>query len=156
MEISISKHDLLNCYRLYSTPEIKHLLILGVITAGLVIFVAMKIDNPTLIIAFGLLGGILGISVQRYIYLNYKSNKIYSQQKELHRPIKMEFSDEGITTITKNGSNLSPWSNFCRYKSNKNYILLFYSDALFLMLPKNQIPPTEMHFLNKRLESIGS
>lgn len=155
MEILISKRDLLNCYRLYSTPEKKHLLIIGVIALCFMGYVITTKNNPTLLIICGFIGGFLGVAVQR-CYLTYKSNKIYSQQKDLHTPIKMEFSEEGVTTITDNGKNLSPWTNFCKYKQNKDYILLFYSDALFLMLPIEQIPPMEMSLLDGKLRGIGS
>jgi hypothetical protein len=156
MEISISKQDLVNCYRLYSVPEKKHLLIIGALSLCFAVYVVATKSNPAFLLIGGIAGGVLGVLIHRYGYLTYKSNKIYSQQKDLHNPIKMELSEEGVTTITENGNSLSPWGNFCKYKQNSGYILLFYSDALFLMLPKNQIPSSEMSLLNGKLRSIGS
>ena len=155
MKILISKNDLLNFYRLHSKLETKHLILIVLIMAMIFIYIATTQSNPVALIISGLVGGILGVWFYKYVYITLKSNRIYKQQKSLHSGFDLEITDHGIIISSENGHGSNNWEDFIKYKENSNYLLLYYSDALFTMIPKKQITKASLDILNANLPKIS-
>ena len=156
MKILISQRDFLGFQRLHSAFEKKHIIFLSVLTFLWIIFVVLSSTFPFIIVIFGTIGAILGVSIYRYVYLTYKSNKVYKQQKALQKGFELFVDDYGVRIEAENGQSHTPWSEFIKYKENKCFLLLYYSDVLFLMIPKLQVSDKELETISKNLDKIES
>jgi hypothetical protein len=61
--------------------------------------------------------------------------RIYRQQKSLGTPYRLEITEEGITGTTENMQGTNPWSDYVRWKEGNGVFLLYWSDALFQVIP---------------------
>lgn len=71
-----------------------------------------------------------------FVYLPWKTRRIYRQQKSLQREVKMQFSGAGLSAENEVGRGLSPWSDYLKWKENEHLFLLYISDPFFHMIPK--------------------
>jgi len=71
----------------------------------------------------------------RYVLLPNRVKKLFVQQKELSLPIEFEFTETGMSSSNELGNSTRPWTNFVKWKENKELILLYHSDVLFSMIP---------------------
>jgi hypothetical protein len=154
MNIHISKHDLTQCYRLHGTPERKHILIISLITLVFFGYILLTKENAEILIPLGLLGGTLTVLFLRYPLTAYKTDKIYAQHKGIEKEFEVQISQYNVTFSSDNGFSKHAWADFHRYKQNKHYLLLYLSDALFLMLPKKQIPQDKLNSMSEYIKVI--
>ncbi|MBA3582697.1 MAG: YcxB family protein [Gammaproteobacteria bacterium] len=66
----------------------------------------------------------------------------------------LEIDNKRISISSKNGNTKNSWGYFHKFKENKNYLLLHYSDALFLIIPTEQITPDALNFLNEKYRPL--
>jgi hypothetical protein len=64
-----------------------------------------------------------------------KWKRIYRQQKSLGMPYVLEISEEGISGKTEGMQGINPWSDYMRWKEGNGVFLLYWSDALFQVIP---------------------
>ena len=69
------------------------------------------------------------------IFLPWKWNKIFQQQKSLHRELLIRVNESGVEMQSETGRALVPWSDFLRWKEGKRIFLLYLSDVSFIMIP---------------------
>ncbi len=69
------------------------------------------------------------------IFLPWKWNKIFQQQKSLHRESLIRVNESGVEMQSEIGRALVPWSDFLRWKEDKRIFLLYLSDVSFIMIP---------------------
>jgi len=72
----------------------------------------------------------------RYVFLPNRIKKLFAQQKELSLPFEIEFTETGVSSSNELGYNTRPWTNFIKWKENKDLFMLYHSDILFNMVPK--------------------
>lgn len=72
----------------------------------------------------------------RYVILPNRIKKIYAQQKELHSPFEIEFTDTAMIFSNEFGNATRPWNHFTKWKENNELILLYHSDVIYNTLPK--------------------
>jgi len=72
----------------------------------------------------------------RYVILPNRIKKIYAQQKELHSPFEIEFTDTAMIFSNEFGNATRPWNHFTKWKENDELILLYHSDVIYNILPK--------------------
>lgn len=154
MKIHLSKQDLTQCYRLYGTLELKHILIIVTFTLLFFGYLLLTNDNALILIPLGLLGGTAVFLIQRYPLVSYQASKIYKQQKGLEKEFELTISDSVLTITADNGHSSHAWSDFHKYKQNKHYLLLYLSDALFFMLPKRQISVDDLNAIDEYLNKV--
>ncbi len=84
----------------------------------------------------GLVGGAIGGSIVRYVYVPWKTKRVFRQQKSLQREFTLSWETTGVQTKSVNGEFTCNWSDFIRWKENEILFLLYLSDIQFLMVPK--------------------
>ena len=92
-----------------------------------------KSNLPTI---FGISFFFLYLLAWYSIYVPYKAKKVYKQQKSLQIPFEVVVTKEGLNCSNEIGKSSIPWSNFLKWKENKNLFLIYHSDVIFQMLPK--------------------
>lgn len=70
-----------------------------------------------------------------YVFVPWNARRTYRQQKSLHRPLRIEWSENGFTTFRDDGRWTTPWSDFLRTVMHKDMILLYVAPNLFHMIP---------------------
>lgn len=139
--IQLSADDYLKAQWLHHRYSVQSLLRISIILALLAVALYALLDTPLpLFIAAAYLAFCLLFNL---VYLKWKSNRAYRQQKSLQTPIHIEWNEQNILFSQENGRNDMKWSDFLKYKANKDIILLYYSDALFSMVPTRTFETTE-------------
>ena len=69
------------------------------------------------------------------IVLPMKWRRIYRQQKSLQKPYRLEISEAGISGKTEGMQGTNPWSDYVRWKEGNGVFLLYWSSALFQVIP---------------------
>jgi hypothetical protein len=89
----------------------------------------------------------------RYVILPNRIKKIFTQQKELHSPFEIEFTDAGMIMSNEFGNSIRPWRNFNKWKENKELIMLYHSDVMYSILPKRLFTdPQQIETIKSYLE----
>lgn len=70
-----------------------------------------------------------------YVFVPWNARRTYRQQKSMHRPVRIEWSEEGFATFRDDGRWTTPWSDFLRTVMHKDMILLYVAPNLFHMIP---------------------
>jgi len=69
-------------------------------------------------------------------YRNAKmAKRIYGQQKSLHLPFTLTWTDEHVITESGQGRAVLAWGDLTKVLENKKLILLFESDAISASFP---------------------
>src|SRR4029079_4741817 len=64
----------------------------------------------------------------------------WEQKPSLHRPRTLEIVDEHVLSRDVNVTSVYQWSAFLRYRETENLFILLTEDAMFLMVPKRNLP----------------
>jgi hypothetical protein len=86
-----------------------------------------------------LVGCLVGIIVEKRLTIPRKARRVFHQQ-HLNKPFELEWNDEGISVVAPDGSFSKPWSAIWKARLLEKEILLFLSEASFLMVPKRSFP----------------
>lgn len=60
--------------------------------------------------------------------------------RSMRLSFELSWSDAGFTARDSNGQYTTPWSNFIKSKEDGRLFLLYYSDLLFHLVPKQAFP----------------
>jgi hypothetical protein len=98
-------------------------------------------------------GGSIGHEAMRRFQLPRKARRLFSQQKNLQRPIGFTWDQHGLDWTSENGAGRIPWDDFIKWRQNERVVLLYHSDLLFQMLPKRAF--TEEGQLQSIMENLN-
>lgn len=70
------------------------------------------------------------------VIIPLNTHRIFKQQKSLNLPFSIEASSDSFCTFNEYGRIAMPWSHFVKWKENREYFLLYHSDALYNLVPK--------------------
>jgi hypothetical protein len=71
-----------------------------------------------------------------YLTLPRLARRLYRQDKSLQRPLRMAWSDAGITFSSQNGWGKVEWADLYRWTPARGTFLFFISERLFHFLPR--------------------
>jgi len=83
-----------------------------------------------------LLGVLLYLAILFFGYLPWRFRRLFTQQKGLHGSFRLEFADGGVSASTAHGQAQCPWSHIHKWKEGRHLLLLYFSDAMFAIVPK--------------------
>jgi len=136
----ITPEDYLRALYLHIRPRplLKWLGILGALN---VVWVNIQLmlhphKNEDAWIYYWLLGVIVFIIWKYAIALPKKTRRIYRQQKMLQTPYEAEITEESYEGESHCGKGKMAWKDFHKYKTGKDIVIVYQSDALFNMFPK--------------------
>jgi hypothetical protein len=78
------------------------------------------------------------------LYLPYKTRKVFHEQKNLHYPMTMSWSDAGFKVENQQGSAVTPWQDFFKWGEDSRILLLYHSSRLFYMLPRRVLTEAQL------------
>lgn len=138
--VKLNKSDYLAAVALDSKwSSKKKLLISGLILAIFFLaWLAWRANETSLVGAIlgGAIGGVVGASVVRYVYVPCRARRIFDQQKSLNRAYSVSWDNSGLSLTDETGQINIRWSDFIKYKGSHELMLLYQSDVAFNMLPK--------------------
>ena len=73
---------------------------------------------------------------ERTVLLPRRSRRVFSQQRNLQTPFRIEFSEEGVACRNDTSTTNQPWAHYVKWKEDAGYFLFYYSDVMFQILPK--------------------
>lgn len=82
------------------------------------------------------------LAIYFFLWIPRQLNRLYAQQKLLHGEFIFEISDEHLISRSVHGESKLPWSVFHKWKSGRDIVLLYQSDALFHVFPGRSFPST--------------
>jgi hypothetical protein len=102
-------------------------------------------DTPMVIfISFVVSCAIVFPPLSYLLYLPYKTRKVFREQKNLHYPMTMSWSEAGFKVENQQGSAVTPWQDFFKWGEDSGILLLYHSSRLFYMLPKRVLSEAQL------------
>jgi len=135
---SISVSDYLAAQRLHRKLSSRRYLIaafLGGAAGAIVLFLGMRMLGLILLCAG--LGGIIGELASAHLYLPWKVRHLHSQQKDLASPFTYTWDTEWLEAAGISGYSKRKWKDYVKLEEDEHLFLLYHSDNLFEMFPKN-------------------
>ncbi len=87
--------------------------------------------------AFGAMGSVL---VAQRILIPRKARRIFAQTPALQRPYQVTWDDRALTATNQQGAGTYPWTEFHKSRELAGLFLIFFSDVMFVMVPKRDFP----------------
>ena len=72
------------------------------------------------------------------------ARKAFDQQKTLHVPYRVSWTDQGILIESEYGDARLPWGDLRKTRQDKNLILLYESDRLYRLIPTRCFTPAQL------------
>jgi hypothetical protein len=138
IHVQLDVEDYRSAQLLHSRWTRKRVLVfLGVMLLGALLMALLR--EWSLIAGGGLLGGALGgivgaETVRRFV-LPSRSRRVFAQQKNLQRPVTIDWDSEELRWNSAGGSGRTCWIDFVKWRRNDRVLLLYHSDVLFQLLP---------------------
>lgn len=94
------------------------------------------------------IGGLIGLAVlpplAYFVFIPMRARKVFRQQKTLHMPVTVTWTDEGYTATAGQHGGTIAWTDYYGWSADATMIILMQSDALFQMLPKRVLSPADL------------
>jgi hypothetical protein len=84
----------------------------------------------------GTVGSCVGVALTRYLFFPIRLKSRFAERKALHIESTLSRSQEGLTIENVKGHGLVPWSQFIKTRENEIFVLLYTSQAKYLIFPK--------------------
>jgi hypothetical protein len=85
-----------------------------------------------------------------------RARRIYREYKAASLPFSAEITEHGIQVDNELGKGLLPWSHIRKWREGSSVFLLYPTDALYHILPKDVFSPESMQEFRKTLnERLG-
>ncbi len=149
LEIKLSWKDYLAGMRLHKRPStgLRLARIILVLAAGFAYcYVVSKVFKVELnaLSTFPLLLSLISIFLWYVVYLPYKADKVYHEQKALQEPYSLEVVEDGLEYASAVASSHLTWDYFPKWKESDRVFLLYHSDDLFQVIPKSSFKDQDM------------
>ncbi|KAA1179444.1 YcxB family protein [Rhizobium tropici] len=145
----LTPQDLLLALRLHFRQHIRSrsaiirlvmLWALAVVACGLILASAVDTSDaiiPILTFSVALPIGIVGIPfLTVYTFGGRAARKTYREQKTLHKPVHLSWSEDGVHFSSDFGEARLQWSDFLMARQDRHCILLYESRRLYRLIPK--------------------
>lgn len=155
--VKITESDFYSAQRLHLMSAAGRLTVIAFI-AALVGFLLHEHFGVSLAAA---VGGVVGfcswLFSYHFIFLPIRCRRIYRQQKALHSETEISWNEETIEFKHEMGNTKMKWSNYAKYREDKNLFLLYQSDVIFNMIPKSSFSSEEqMREFRSHFSAIGN
>lgn len=87
----------------------------------------------------GLIAGLVGGLVTRYIVVPILARRQYRKYKAIHQEFALELVDDGIRFSSANGDGKVLWSQVDKWRQNDEFILIYLMPRLFYIVPKSVV-----------------
>ncbi len=84
-----------------------------------------------------------GFLLQRLL-IPWQTRRFYQQHKSLQRPRKVSWDDDFLMTQSSEFNSRTPWTDFHKWRENKQVITLYVTDRMFHILPKRVLDQSQL------------
>ena len=135
---SISASDYLNAQRLHREKSVRwcYAATGTAVAVGVALYFFYQ-QKLGFIVGCAGIGGVIGELVISSLYLPWKIRRLHVQQKDLASPFTYTWDSEFLEAKGVSGQSKRQWSNYAKCKENEKLFLLYHSDVLFEVFPKN-------------------
>jgi hypothetical protein len=85
------------------------------------------------------------------VLLPWNARRVFFQQKESASPFEHEITETAFNSSGQYGSATRPWVNFHKWKEDKDLLMLYLSDVMFIVIPKRFCTPEQVDAIRARL-----
>lgn len=82
------------------------------------------------------------------------AKKTFEQTREMHGPMEVEVTTEGLKMTNPLGYSLRPWDFFRRWKENQRLFLLYLAENQILILPKRSVPDAMVAEIKRLFDTV--
>ncbi|NBB49093.1 hypothetical protein GVN24_12485 [Rhizobium sp. CRIBSB] len=152
-EFTLTADDHANALKLNAIDVFKRPANLALKAAFIIIFIllfAMQItvgssiegmELPLLLLVIGVTCGPFLVA---FLLLPIRARWIYKRQKQLHKPITIQWSNEGITATGAEGHWTTSWTDYHRFVADEKMLLFYIGPNLFQMLPRRALSDDQL------------
>jgi hypothetical protein len=79
---------------------------------------------------------ICGTWINRYVVLPKKLKSLFAERKASQRRSTLSWDEQSLTVEGENSRALIPWADFFKFRENGEFVLLYTSRILFIIVPK--------------------
>lgn len=151
-EFTLTADDYSNALKLNAIDVFKrprNLALKAAFIAILILLFAMQMvaDSSIEGMALPLLGLAVGVifgPLAAFFLLPIRARWVYKRQKQLHKPIRIQWSDDGITVTGADGQWATSWTDYHRFVVNEKMLLFYVGPNLFQMLPTRALSDDQL------------
>ncbi len=85
-------------------------------------------------------GGMGGALLANRIVIPRKARRVFAQTPAFQRPYQVTWDDRALTSTNHQGAGTYPWAEFHKARELAGLFLIFFSDVMFIMVPKRDFP----------------
>jgi len=102
-------------------------------------------------------GGMIGVALLYGWKVPRKVRRLHAQQAALRHIVTYAWDENCLEVSWSGGQARRPWTDFIRYRENRQMLLLYYNDMLFDMVPTSWFVDAAQRETFRRLASrVGS
>ena len=143
LKIQLEEEDYVSAALSAAMPTARYIAVTCAVLVGaliLAVILGFQGYGREALVGFGtLLGAVVGGVAEQRLMIPRKARKIFHQQ-DMSAPFELGWNDEEISLVAPNGTFTQPWRHIHKARLLDKQILLFISDANFLMVPKRSFP----------------
>jgi hypothetical protein len=113
---------------------------MGAVYLGLGLFMVSYAPHAFFVLGWALIGAVIGVAlnalISRYFFLPRRLKSRFVEHKTLQRSSTVSWSEDGLIIERENSHALIPWGDFFKFRESEEFVLLYTSRVLFLLLPK--------------------
>ncbi len=94
---------------------------------------------------------VLSLFLFYYVLLPRSVRQLYEQKKEMSAPFQYDITPGGLAVSNAFGRSERPWSDFQKWKEDRNFLLLYFSNMQFIIVPKRLCTPEQVEELRADL-----
>ena len=134
----ISEEDFLEAQRVHRRPYVRRnvLIMIALVVVGAVVAMSTDFLLPGIVLFGAGAGGLIGEFLVTTMLWPRRHRRIYRQQLSLHSRHEYTWDEEGVSASSENGHAKRPWAQYVRIREVERMFLLYHSDVMFEMLPK--------------------
>lgn len=104
----------------------------------------------------GLSCGFLIYFLLLFVFIPFRSSRLYRQQNSLRKEYELTFDDEFVYWRSEDANVRIRWSDFIKYKEDNSVIVFYLSDNNFVAIPKRCFEdPGRLGEFRSHLKKIG-
>ena len=144
LQVRLAERDYVKAAQAAARPSTRTVTVFAILSAlvGLGIIVGWYAGYIREVFIFGFVwfGGMIGGWLGNALSIAPKAKRVFRQQKGLGRAYEVSWDTVGLRVVGEDGESTTRWSDFYKHRELDELFVLFFSDAVFLMLPKRSFP----------------
>ena len=87
-----------------------------------------------------------------YVFLPRSMRQLYEREPKMAAPFEYEITPGSFLASNQFGNLDRPWAEFLKWRENKDFLLLYLTEAQYIIIPKRLCTPEQVEALKAHLE----